>query len=55
MKHIFQARKIIRTARRVVIKFSEKYPFQEIYEKVWFEKNTYSFLNVLVTLIWTGK
>jgi len=33
LKYIFLAGKIIRTARRVVMKLSEKYPFQEIYEK----------------------
>ena len=33
LKYIFLARKIIRTARSVVMKLSEKYPYQEIYEK----------------------
>ncbi len=33
LKYIFLARKIIRTARSVVIKLSEKYPYREIYGK----------------------
>ncbi len=33
LKYIFLAGKIIRTARSVVMKLSEKYPYQEIYEK----------------------
>jgi len=33
LKDIFLAGKIIRTARSVVMKLSEKYPYQEIYEK----------------------
>ena len=33
LKYIFLARKIIRTARNVVLKLSENYPYQEIYEK----------------------
>ena len=33
LKYIFQAGKIIRTARSVVMKLSEKYPYQEAYEK----------------------
>ena len=33
LKYIFLAGKIIRTARSVVIKLSEKYPYREIYEK----------------------
>jgi hypothetical protein len=33
LKYIFLAGKIIRTARSVVIKLSEKYPYQEMYEK----------------------
>lgn len=33
LKYIFLAGKIIRTARSVVMKISEKYPYQEIYEK----------------------
>jgi len=33
LKYIFLAGKIIRTARSVVLKLSEKYPYQEIYEK----------------------
>ena len=33
LKYIFLAGKIIRTARRVVVKLSEKYPYREIYEK----------------------
>jgi Transposase DDE domain group 1 len=36
LKHIFLAGKIIRTARSVVMKLSEKYPYQEIYEKSLF-------------------
>jgi hypothetical protein len=33
LKYIFLAGKIIRTARSVAMKLSEKYPYQEIYEK----------------------
>jgi len=33
LKYIFLAGKIIRTARSVVMKLSEKYPNQEMYEK----------------------
>jgi len=33
LKYILQTGKIIRTARCVVMKLSEKYPYQEIYEK----------------------
>jgi hypothetical protein len=33
LKYIFLAGKIIRTARSVVLKLSEKYPYQEMYEK----------------------
>lgn len=33
LKYIFLVGKIIRTARSVVMKLSEKYPYQEIYEK----------------------
>ena len=33
LKYIFLAGKIIRTARSVVMKLSEKYPYREIYEK----------------------
>jgi hypothetical protein len=33
LKHIFLAGKIIRMARSVVMKLSEKYLYQEIYEK----------------------
>ena len=33
LKYIFLAGKIIRTARIVVMKLSEKYPYREIYEK----------------------
>jgi hypothetical protein len=33
LKHIFLAGKIIKTARSVVMKLSETYPYQEIYEK----------------------
>ena len=33
LKYVFLAGKIIRTARSVVMKLSEKYPYQEIYEK----------------------
>jgi hypothetical protein len=33
LKYVFLAAKIIRTARSVVMKLSEKYPYQEIYEK----------------------
>ena len=32
LKHIFLAGKTIRTARRVVMKLSERYPYREIYE-----------------------
>ena len=35
LKYIFLAGKIIRTARSVVMKLSEKYPYREIYEKSW--------------------
>ena len=33
LKYIFLAGKIIRTARSVIMKLSEKYPYQEVYEK----------------------
>jgi hypothetical protein len=33
LKYIFLAGKIIRTARSVVMKLSEKYPYRELYEK----------------------
>jgi hypothetical protein len=33
LKHIFLAGKIIRTTRSVVMKLSEKYPYQEMYEQ----------------------
>jgi hypothetical protein len=33
LKYIFLAGKIIRTARSVVVKLSEKYPYRDIYEK----------------------
>jgi hypothetical protein len=33
LKYIFLAGKIIRTARSVIMKLSEKYPYREIYEK----------------------
>jgi len=33
LKYIFLAGKIIRTARSVVMKLSEKYPYREIYEQ----------------------
>jgi hypothetical protein len=33
LKYIFLAGKIIKTARSVVMKISEKYSYQEIYEK----------------------
>jgi len=33
LKYIFLASKIIRTARSVVMELSEKYPYQELYEK----------------------
>jgi hypothetical protein len=32
LKYIFLAGKIIRTARRVVMKLSDRYPYREIYE-----------------------
>ena len=34
LKYIFLAGKIIRTARSMVMKLPEKYPYQEIYEKI---------------------
>ena len=43
LKYIFLAGKIIRTARSVVMKLSENYPYQELYEKKFFLKN-FSFL-----------
>jgi hypothetical protein len=33
LKYIFLAGKIIRTARSVVMKLFEKYPYRELYEK----------------------
>jgi hypothetical protein len=33
LKYIFLAGKIIRTARSVVMKLSEKYPYRELYEQ----------------------
>jgi hypothetical protein len=33
LKYIFLAGKIIRTARNVIMKLSEKYPYREIYEQ----------------------
>jgi hypothetical protein len=32
LKYVFLAGKIIRTARSVIMKLSEKYPYQEVYE-----------------------
>jgi len=40
LKYIFLAGKIIRTARNVVMKLSENYPYQEIYEKSLAWENT---------------
>ena len=42
LKYIFLAGKIIKTARSVVMKLSEKYPYQEIYEKVYLDEIVYS-------------
>jgi hypothetical protein len=33
LKYVFLAGKIIRTARSVVMKLSEKYPYQEVFNK----------------------
>jgi hypothetical protein len=33
LKYIFLAGKIIRTAKNVIMKLSEKYPYREIYER----------------------
>jgi hypothetical protein len=33
LKYVFLAAKIIKTARYVIMKLSEKYPYQEVYEK----------------------
>ena len=33
LKHIFLAGKIIRTARNVIMRLSEKYPYREMYEQ----------------------
>jgi len=33
LKYVFLAGKIIRTARSVVMKLSDRYPFQEMYEQ----------------------
>jgi len=33
LKYVFLAGKIIRTARSVIMKLSEKYPYQDVYEK----------------------
>ena len=33
LKYVFLAGKIIRTARSVIMKLSEKYPYQEVYER----------------------
>ncbi len=41
LKYIFLAGKIIRTARSVVMKLSEKYPYRELYEKSYSSKNTH--------------
>ena len=32
LKYIFLAGKIVRTARRVVVKLPKEYPYQEVYE-----------------------
>jgi hypothetical protein len=40
LKYIFLAGKIIRTARSVVLKLSERYPYQERYEKACFRNIT---------------
>ena len=41
LKYIFLAGKLIRTARSVVMKLSEQYPYREIYKKVSPEKTTF--------------
>ena len=33
LKYVFLAAKIIKTARSVIMKLSEKYPYKEVYEK----------------------
>jgi len=40
LKYVFLAAKIIKTARSVIMKLSEKYPYREVYEKClcWFLK-----------------
>ena len=48
LKYIFLAGKIIRTARSVVMKLFEKYPYRELYEKKLFlKKHPLSCLNPL--------
>jgi len=47
LKYFFLAGKIIRTARSVIMKFSEKYPYKAIYEKGLSQKYHTSCLNLL--------
>ena len=47
LKYIFLAGKIIRTARYVVMKLSEKHPYQDIYEKGLPENAPFSCPNLL--------
>jgi len=48
LKYIFLVRKIIRTTRSVVMKFTEKYPYQEIFKKKHLlNKHPFSSLNLL--------
>jgi hypothetical protein len=47
LKYVFLAGKIIRTARSVAMKLSEKYPYQEIYAKAFPEKTSFLCPNLL--------
>lgn len=39
LKYVFLAAKIIKTARYVIMKLSENYPYKGVYENVWYNKN----------------
>ncbi|WP_407252125.1 transposase [Klebsiella pneumoniae] len=39
LKYVFLAAKIIKTARYVIMKLSENYPYKECMKNVWYNKN----------------
>jgi len=51
LKYIFLAGKIIKTTRSVVMKLSNKYPYQEMYKKGWLIK--FPFMAQSVVTIYT--